>query len=193
MKIPLRFQVTEFDCGTVSLLNAFSYLFEREEIPVELVKAIHNYTLDCYDSNGNMGARGTSREAINKLSHWITRFASQKKFGVKCNRLVKDEIKLDDLKECIKNKGVIFARSWLINDEHYIIITNIKNNNVYIFDPYYLDKNYYKLNSKVRIVFNQPFRYNRVIKLNKLLAITREDFSLGPIETRECVLINKIY
>ena len=47
MKIPLRFQVTEFDCGTVSLLNAFSFLFEREDIPAELVRAIHNYTLDC--------------------------------------------------------------------------------------------------------------------------------------------------
>ena len=54
MKIPLRFQVTEFDCGTVSLLNAFSYLFDRDEIPAELVKAIHKYTLDCYDEEGNL-------------------------------------------------------------------------------------------------------------------------------------------
>ena len=49
MKTPLRFQITEFDCGTVSLQNAFSYLFERKEIPAELIKAIHKYTLDCYD------------------------------------------------------------------------------------------------------------------------------------------------
>ena len=49
MKIPLRFQITEFDCGTVSLQNAISYLFEREDIPAELIRAISLYTLDCYD------------------------------------------------------------------------------------------------------------------------------------------------
>lgn len=86
MRIPLRFQVTEFDCGTVSLLNAFSYLFDREEIPAELVKAIHKYTLDCYDEDGNLGQGGTSREAIDKLTHWIMKYANSKDFGVTCKR-----------------------------------------------------------------------------------------------------------
>lgn len=61
MKVPLRFQITEFDCGTVSSLNAFSYLFDRKEIPAELVKVIYSYTLDCYDEYGNIGQGGTSR------------------------------------------------------------------------------------------------------------------------------------
>ena len=61
MKVPLRFQITEFDCGTVSLLNAFSYLFDRKEVPAELVKVIYSYTLDCYDEYGNIGQGGTSR------------------------------------------------------------------------------------------------------------------------------------
>lgn len=61
MKVPLRFQITEFDCGTASLLNAFSYLFDRKEIPAELVKVIYSYTLDCYDEYGNIGQGGTSR------------------------------------------------------------------------------------------------------------------------------------
>lgn len=52
MKVPLRYQVTEFDCGTISLLNVLSYLYERNEIPAELVKVIHRYTLDCYDEKG---------------------------------------------------------------------------------------------------------------------------------------------
>lgn len=192
MKIPLRFQVTEFDCGTVSLLNAFSYLFEREEIPAELVKAIHKYTLDCYDEFGNIGAGGTSREAINKLTHWITRFSNEKKFGVKCVRLEKEEIDLEKIKDCLKNNGVVFARSYLMNDGHYIIITNIRKNNVYIFDPYYLDKNYYKSNSKVKIVLNQLFKYNRVVKLEHFLSEKTKDFSLGIVDNRECVLINRI-
>lgn len=51
MKVPLRYQITEFDCGTVSILNAISYLYEREEIPALLVKQIHKYMLDCYDED----------------------------------------------------------------------------------------------------------------------------------------------
>ena len=35
MKIPLRFQITEFDCGTVALQNAISYLYDRENVPAE--------------------------------------------------------------------------------------------------------------------------------------------------------------
>lgn len=49
MKIPLRFQITEFDCGTVALQNAVSYLFKRENVTAEVIKTISLYTLDCYD------------------------------------------------------------------------------------------------------------------------------------------------
>ena len=40
MKIPLRYQTTEFDCGPTSLLNGISYLFEREEIPPEIIRNV---------------------------------------------------------------------------------------------------------------------------------------------------------
>ena len=46
MKIPLRYQNTEYDCGTTSFINALAYLYDREDIPVELIKAIYKYTLD---------------------------------------------------------------------------------------------------------------------------------------------------
>ena len=82
MKVPLRFQITEFDCGSVSLLNCFSYLYEREEIPALLIKQIHKYTLDCYDENGILGNGGTSREAIDKLTTWITNYANNNDFDV---------------------------------------------------------------------------------------------------------------
>lgn len=46
MKISLKYQNTKYDCGPTSLVNAFAYLFEREEFPVSLLKAIYKYTLD---------------------------------------------------------------------------------------------------------------------------------------------------
>ena len=41
MKQPLRYQITEYDCGPTSLLNAVSFLFGREDIPPELVRLLH--------------------------------------------------------------------------------------------------------------------------------------------------------
>ena len=54
MKVPLRFQITEYDCATTTLQNAISFLFEREEIPAEIIRTISLYTLDCYDEEGNI-------------------------------------------------------------------------------------------------------------------------------------------
>ncbi|MGM9877643.1 MAG: cysteine peptidase family C39 domain-containing protein [Bacilli bacterium] len=190
MKIPLRFQITEFDCGTVSLLNAFSYLFEREEIPALLVKQIHKYTLDCYDENGNLGNGGTSKEAINKLTTWITNYANSNDFDVSCERLVGEKVSYENLIECLNDKGVVFARCWQKN-EHYIIITKIKKNKVYIFDPYYFEKSYYDKDKQVKIILNKPFTHNRIVSLKRLLSQTHCDFSLGPIDNRECVLMKR--
>ena len=191
MKVPLRFQVTEFDCGTVSLLNAFSYLFEREEIPAELVKAIHRYTLDCYDDLGNLGQGGTSREAINKLTHWITRYANSKNFNLKCERLAGNDVSYSKIKECLDNCGCVFIRCWQLT-EHYVIITKITKNKVYIFDPYYLDKNEYANDSNIKIILNKPFNYNRIVSLKRLFSENKKDFAMGKMENRECVLINRI-
>ena len=64
MKSPLRYQITEFDCGTVSLINAISYLYDREEIPSKLIRSIYVYTLDCHNTKGIMN----DKEMIDDLS-----------------------------------------------------------------------------------------------------------------------------
>lgn len=187
MKVPLRFQITEFDCGPVSLLNAFSYLFSLEEIPAEIVKTIYQYTLDCYDEYGNVGHGGTSREAISKFVCWITDYIDLHHFNVRCDYLEKEEVTLKKIVNCLELGGVCFVRTWLKN-EHYIIVTKIKGNDVYIFDPYYLDFNKYS-DSQVKIILNKPFTHNRKVSLKRFLSETEKDFSLGKICGRQCVLI----
>jgi len=189
MKTPLRFQVTEYDCGTVSLYNAISYLFERNEIPAEVLRVIHKYTLDCYDDKGNPGQGGTSKEAVDKISSWMTKYINDNNFDIKCEHLVKDEVTLEKMQDCLKNNGCIFVRVWL-DTGHYVIITKIIKNKVYIFDPYYLDKNKYK-DKYVKIVLNNPFTHNRVVSLDRLFSNTKKDFSMGEVNFRECVLMNR--
>ena len=191
MKIPLRFQVTEYDCGTVSLYNAISYLFDREEIPALLLKTIHKYTLDCYDDFGNPGQGGTSKESVKKIASFMTNYTNSNNFGIKCEKLDGIEVTIEKILNCIKEKGCAFVRVWL-ETEHYVIITNIKNDKVYIFDPYYLDKNNYK-DRQVKIILNKPFTHNRIVSLKRLFSNSTKDFSLGPINNRECVLMSKKY
>ena len=38
MKNPLHYQLSEYDCGPTSMMNAIAYLFEREEIPPEAIR-----------------------------------------------------------------------------------------------------------------------------------------------------------
>ena len=71
MKIPLHYQVSNYDCGPISLVNALCVLFEREDIPPELIRNIMLYCLDCYNLQGEEGRSGTSRLAMMYLSNWM--------------------------------------------------------------------------------------------------------------------------
>ena len=191
MKIPLSFQRTSFDCGPTSLMNAISYLFEREEIPAEIIKDICLYSLDCYDEKGNRGQKGTSRSSITLITDWLNDFSKTKGFNLACEKLVGKEITIAKLKKCVDTGGVILARLWL-DVEHYVIVTSIDDKDIYIFDPYYLAKDYYEEETDVRIVFNKPFSHNRIVKIKRFTSTTKKDFSLGKIENRECVLMKKL-
>ena len=71
MKIPLHYQVSNYDCGPTSLVNALCVLFEREDIHPELIRNIMLYCLDCYNLQGEEGRSGTSRLAMMYLSNWM--------------------------------------------------------------------------------------------------------------------------
>ncbi len=47
---PLHYKRSEYDCGPTAMLNGISYLFEREEIPPEVIRNIMLYSLDCYNA-----------------------------------------------------------------------------------------------------------------------------------------------
>lgn len=58
------------------------------------------------------------------------------------------------------------------------------------FNCYILTK--YDIIVLVKIILSNPFNYNRVVRLERLFEESTKDFSLGKIDNRQCVLINKI-
>ena len=113
MKNPLHYQFSEYDCGPTSMQNAISFLFEREEIPPEVLRNIMLYCLDCYSSEGVPGKSGTSCAAMMFLSNWLNSMGNLGILPVKSRYLSGKEVYLG-------NEG-----------EH-----------VYMFDPYYDQEGY---------------------------------------------------
>ena len=91
-KTPLDYQITEYDCGTNTLLNALRYLFKRSEISPEIYKYIMQYTLDKSNTCGEIGKGGTSVYALEFLCNWLNENAKNKGMNIKCKSILKDEI-----------------------------------------------------------------------------------------------------
>lgn len=190
MKLPLRFQITEFDCGTTSLQNALCYLYEREDIPAELIKIISDYTLDCYDENGNPGEGGTSVKAMELIVHKLTDYCTKNKFNLNCYHLKNDKVKLNNIKKCLTQNGCVIIRTYL-KVPHYVLITSIDEKYIYIWDPYFLDKNFFIADSQVKLITNENYQYNRKVTKKRINSYLKKDYSLGPLNTRECIFFNK--
>lgn len=191
MKIPLRYQNTEYDCGTTSFVNALAYLYDREDVPVELIKAIYRYTLDVESEDGVVGKGGTSRKHAELLARYFVKYANENDdFKINCKVLSKEDVNLDEMKKTVDNNGVIIARCFQ-DVEHYVLITKIDENFAYIFDPYYLEEDYYYDDEDVAIVLHETFTHNRVVKLERLFDESNKDFSLLKKSDREVILINR--
>jgi len=180
MKTPLRYQVTEYDCGTTSLLNSISFVLDREEIPAELVHEIMTYTLDNFGDRGGEGEGGTSLLALEFICHWMDQYIKVKDLALEVMLFEKDEAKLipDKAEKLFKNNGCIFASVWLMGGPHYVAITNMDNEFAYIFDPYYVDPNYFEYNDCAAVIDDAPFTHNRKVKISQLFADNEGDYCL---------------
>lgn len=126
-----REQITEYDCGPTAFVNALIYLFNRNEIPAEIVRRVYEYTMD-WPKSGS-----TSIVAMKMLANWLNLYKT-KKFSISC--------------EVIEGKEVIFKKKFLTQDDHsscgilfvkydrnhwhFITFFFEKDNFAYCFDPH---------------------------------------------------------
>jgi len=189
IKIPLRYQMTKVDCGPTTFTNAISYLFEREEIPAEALKAIYQYTLDMYGKSGR--ASGTSRQATSHLSYWFNEFSSKHKFKLKSEWFSGREVDINFLKKELTDNSVIVLRVWSVY-EHYVLVTKIDDDYVYLFDSYYELAKTYKNDSNIKVISDEMY-YNRKVKTERLDSLdSSKVYAMGELEKRECIIMRRI-
>jgi hypothetical protein len=194
MKNQLSYQTSEYDCGPTTLLNAMRYLFEREEISPEIIKTISLYTLDAYDQNGEFGKSGTSYMAMMFISNWFNHFGQIKNFPIHTEMLLNENVQIGQnskIVECLQQGGTVILLVWLGNCKHYILLTDIDDNYLCLFDPYDWDepvdgKNIVKINGL-------PKKMNRKVKMDLINSETEEAiYSMGIKQGREAMLLYNV-
>ena len=163
MDNPLRYQMTEYDCGPTSMLNAVSYLFRRDEIPPELTRNIMLYCLDCFGEDGSTGRRGTSRMAMMFLSNWLNGYGETGHLAVSSRYLAGREVNFSQngpLRDALRRGGAAVVRLDL-EGWHYVLLTRIEGGDVYLFDPYYHEGPFD--NAELRVTDEHPCSYNRIV------------------------------
>lgn len=189
MHNPLLCQLTEYDCGPTSLLNGVSYLFPREDIPPELVRNVLLYCLDRYGTDGVSGKRGTSGMAMQFLSSWLNGFGEAGYLPITSRflsggavNLAQNGLVLDTLHRGGAAVVQVDLEGW-----HYVLLTAVREEQVYLFDPYYRAEPFD--DPLLRMDDHHPMSYNRIIPAARLDSTERLPYALGPRDTREAVLL----
>ena len=108
MKTPLHYQMTEYDCGPITVMNAIIYLFEREQIPPDLIRNIMLYCLDGYGAEGAPGKSGTTRAAMMFLSNWLNGYGETGHLAVSSRYLSGREVNFSQngpLRDALRRGG----------------------------------------------------------------------------------------
>jgi hypothetical protein len=196
MKNLLNYQSSEYDCGPVALTNAIRYLFDREVIYPDVVKYIMLYCLDSYNEEGEVGKRGTSASAMMFLSNWLNQFGHMKNFPIACEFLSGEDVYLAQNSRIIgalQQGGCVVLRLFL-DVGHYVLLTGIEDDSLYLFDPYYeepddpeLDDEY--LSEGITFITDQPKRANRLVSMERLNRTTEGFYEMGPLDIREALIV----
>ena len=191
MKTPLHYQISEYDCGPTSMLNAMSFLFSREELPPEILRNTMLYCLDCYGKEGHPGKSGTSCMAMMFLSNWLDGLGKAGLLPVSSRYLRGEEVFIGEgsrLNDTLCRKGVAVARLWF-EVEHYVLMTGVEDEEILLFDPYYQEEAFEGAEAPVRIDLAHPLWYNRRVPFSFFNRETQDLYALGKKEAREAVLL----
>lgn len=190
MKNILNYQTSEYDCGPTTLTNAIRYLFDRESISPELLKAISIYTLDAFDDHGETGKSGTSLMAMKFISNWFNQYGKTKKFPIYSEFLEGNQVYIGQnspIVGCLQQQGVVVAKVWLGDEGHYVLLTEIQEDKIGLFDPYYMEALSMELD--IEFIHNRPEKINRKINSQIMNSKEQQYYAFGNIEFREAMLI----
>ena len=204
MKIPFRYQSTDYDCVPTTFINALQYLFKQNEIPPAVVQRIMLYSLDTVNQYGECGKRGTSCLAVQLIMQWLEAFRGDRFAFKRCEYLAEEQIHLrkgNKIVSCINRGGVallrVHASKATTAPFHYILALGVDKNDsdwLLFFDPYYRVNPFKGEDSKYIewLGGENEQGANLKIKRERLDSYKFEKYSMAAIDERECCLLERI-
>lgn len=189
MKVPLHSQLSNYDCGPTSMLNAIGFLFEREDVPPEVIRNIMLYSLDCYSADGLPGRRGTSCSAMMFLSSWLNDFGKLGLFPIASEYVSGKEVFIGQQSRICDalHRGAAVVVRLFLDEPHYVLFTGEKDGKIYLFDPYYWDTPFEQ--ADIIVDNTHPFEYNRIVPAKYFNRTEDALYSLAAEEGREAVIL----
>jgi len=195
MKVPFRQQASEYDCVPTTFLNALSFLFERREIPPQVVQRIYLYSLDAVTSSKGVG-HGTSGLAIQLLGNWLAKF-KYSKFLVQTEFISGESVHLrkgNKIARTLGDGGVALLRvKHAGNAWHYVLAISISGGWLYCYDPYARTPKAGKPDKYEFLETNDAQGPNLRISSKWLDTNSNKNpYQFGTLTDRECLIIKRI-
>ena len=191
MKTPLNYQVTSKDNSNAALEDSLMFLFEREEMPLEILKALYVYSVECYNDKTEYNTAEYGKQYMATMSRYISDVLKNKNLNFNCVHSKGESVTLSSILYCLKNYGCACVKVWKDNEPHYVTVTALDSSSVYLFDPYYEYASFYKANDNVKAILDMPFNYNRKVKLEHFVRSRQDDYCMGAPANREAVMFVK--
>ena len=187
MKSPLMYQMIENSGGETAIYNCLSFLFERDELPLEFVKIMTSYATGCYDETGRLENREFCENLLFFAASWLSDYAKEKHIPLVAKYLTKDDVNLLEIRKCLLAGGCVDLKTER-DGKHYITITKMDDTYIYAFDSYYKPVGAFKPHLGVEVVNDKPFHYNRKILIEKFISEKPTEYTLGIENYREAIL-----
>jgi hypothetical protein len=204
MKIPFRYQSTEYDCVPTTFINALQFLFKRDEIPPIAIQKIMQYSLDTVSERGEFGSGkggGTTGYAVQMIMYFLE---SYKKgvFSLKCEYIGGAQVHLrqgNKIMTCINRGGIalmcVCTDKTAVNT-HYILAMGLDSADrasFLFFDPYYRIRKFSGENAEhVELLsYGKRQEPNLRVSRERLDSSDLLPYSMGPVDMRECCLLER--
>lgn len=203
MKVPFRYQTTNYDCVPTTFINALQYLFKRDEIPPAAIQKIMLYSLDAVNKRREDGKGGTTDLAVQLIMQWLESFPDNKFAFKTCEYLPQEQIHLrqgNKIIACLNRGGVALLSVYAGKAAplfHHILALGVdsKDNGwLLFFDPYYRIKPFTGKNTNYIEWLGDRNRQsaNLRVKRERLDSYKYEEYSMAPISERECCLLERL-
>ena len=136
MRVPFRFQASEYDCVPTTLLNALNYLCDRESVPPIAIQRIFMYCLDTVTSRQGLG-HGTSGYAVKLFANWLNEYQT-KNFRIDARYISGREVHLSQnnlIAQTLNNNGAVALRVKSTGRQWHYIRKRLSNPPSQIFWP----------------------------------------------------------